>query len=292
MVITPWWSGWTAREPSMRAVEHAAWIAATSHAKPLITTAYVHHGDEVPLHLSEQARVEDLLKDEGWQVHGDAPIRTRFCMMPANGPRRPGPKTSNCGPSSAARSTCWWLWPSRYRCRPTGRRQPGKDHTLRAAALLDLSSASAHPPRQDRRPRRAHQGLTLLVTRCWPSRSVSCCGSRGVRSPRTGRRSPVALSACARRQSPAAVSSVEVPVAERCPAQRRALPELRCPWPAPTVGLHPLRGWRCDPAVDRTVYGSERAEAVVAVAHRSELDARCGGRCASLSSNPTRLRRE
>src|SRR4029077_1336554 len=70
--------GMDGSEPSMRAVEHAAWIAATSHGKLIITTAYVHHGDEAPLHQSEQARVEDLLKDEGWQVHGDAPIYERL----------------------------------------------------------------------------------------------------------------------------------------------------------------------------------------------------------------------
>ena len=63
--------------PSMRAVEHAAWIAA-AEAKLIITTAYVHHGDEAPYHHSEQPRAEDLLKEEGWQVHGDAPIYERL----------------------------------------------------------------------------------------------------------------------------------------------------------------------------------------------------------------------
>jgi nucleotide-binding universal stress UspA family protein len=64
--------------PSMRAVEHAAWIAAASDAKLIITTAYVHHGDEAPYHHSEEPRAEDLLKEEGWQVHGDAPIYERL----------------------------------------------------------------------------------------------------------------------------------------------------------------------------------------------------------------------
>ncbi len=60
--------------PSMKAVEHAAWIAAASKGQLIIATAYVHHGDEKPYHLSEQARAEDLLKGEGWELHGDAPI--------------------------------------------------------------------------------------------------------------------------------------------------------------------------------------------------------------------------
>ena len=64
--------------PSMRAVGHAAWIAAASDAKLIITTAYVHHGDEAPYHHSEEPRAEDLLKDEGWQVHGDAAIYERL----------------------------------------------------------------------------------------------------------------------------------------------------------------------------------------------------------------------
>ena len=47
--------------PSMRAVEHAARIAAASDAKLIITTAYVHHGDQAPYHHSEEPRAEDLL---------------------------------------------------------------------------------------------------------------------------------------------------------------------------------------------------------------------------------------
>ena len=101
-------------EPSMRAVEHAAWIAAASHAKLIITTAYVHHGDEAPYHHSEEPRAEDLLKDEGWQVHGDAPIYERL-----HGAREraeaAGARTSKCGRSSAARSMCCWIWPRRSR---------------------------------------------------------------------------------------------------------------------------------------------------------------------------------
>ena len=88
--------------PSMRAVEHAAWIAAASDAKLIITTAYVHHGDQAPYHHSEQPRAEDLLKDEGWQVHGERHPRD-ISWRPRTG-RGGGPRTSKCGRSSAARS--------------------------------------------------------------------------------------------------------------------------------------------------------------------------------------------
>ena len=61
-------------DPSMRAIDHAAWIAAAADAKLIIATAYVHHGDQVFVHHSDDARGEELLKDEGYKMHGDAPV--------------------------------------------------------------------------------------------------------------------------------------------------------------------------------------------------------------------------
>jgi nucleotide-binding universal stress UspA family protein len=61
-------------DPSMRAIDNAAWIAAAADAKLIIATAYVHHGDQMYFHHSDDAPAEDLLKDEGYKVHGDAPV--------------------------------------------------------------------------------------------------------------------------------------------------------------------------------------------------------------------------
>jgi nucleotide-binding universal stress UspA family protein len=60
--------------PSMRAIERAAWIAAAADAKLIIATAYVHHSDQVSYHHDEEARAEDILKDEAYQMRGDAPV--------------------------------------------------------------------------------------------------------------------------------------------------------------------------------------------------------------------------
>ncbi len=60
--------------PSMRAIDHAASIAAASDGKLIIATAYVHHGDQGYYHHSDDPRAEDILKDEGYKVHGDAAV--------------------------------------------------------------------------------------------------------------------------------------------------------------------------------------------------------------------------
>ena len=53
-------------ESSLRAVDRAAEIAAESNAKLFIATGF--------LPQREDLRAADILKDEGWRVHGNAPI--------------------------------------------------------------------------------------------------------------------------------------------------------------------------------------------------------------------------
>jgi len=53
-------------DSSLRAVERAAQIAAGANAKLIVATAYFPQ--------SEDQRAADVLKDEGYQVAGDAPI--------------------------------------------------------------------------------------------------------------------------------------------------------------------------------------------------------------------------
>ena len=53
-------------DSSLRAVERAAQIAAGANAKLVVATAYFPHADD--------QRADDVLKDEGYKVHGDAPI--------------------------------------------------------------------------------------------------------------------------------------------------------------------------------------------------------------------------
>ena len=52
-------------ESSLRAVDRAAEIAAESNAKLFIATGF--------LPQRENMRAADILKDEGWRVHGNAP---------------------------------------------------------------------------------------------------------------------------------------------------------------------------------------------------------------------------
>ncbi|MEZ0052920.1 nucleotide-binding universal stress UspA family protein [Mycobacterium sp. MAA66] len=53
-------------DSSLRAVERAAQIAAGANAKLVVATAYFPQG--------EDQRAADVLKEEGYQVAGDAPI--------------------------------------------------------------------------------------------------------------------------------------------------------------------------------------------------------------------------
>jgi nucleotide-binding universal stress UspA family protein len=53
-------------ESSLRAVERAGGIAADTSAKLIIATGYLRHPDDL--------RAADLLKDDGYMVHGKAPI--------------------------------------------------------------------------------------------------------------------------------------------------------------------------------------------------------------------------
>ncbi|MUL45165.1 universal stress protein [Mycobacterium sp. CBMA293] len=53
-------------DSSLRAVERAAHIAAGANAKLVVATAYFPHADD--------QRAADVLKEEGYQVAGDAPI--------------------------------------------------------------------------------------------------------------------------------------------------------------------------------------------------------------------------
>ncbi|MGB8406521.1 MAG: universal stress protein [Mycobacterium sp.] len=53
-------------DSSLRAVERAAHIAAGANAKLVVATAYFPQG--------EDQRAADVLKEEGYQVAGDAPI--------------------------------------------------------------------------------------------------------------------------------------------------------------------------------------------------------------------------
>ena len=53
-------------ESSLRAVDRASQIAAESNAKLVLVTGY--------LQQKEDLRAEDILKDEGYKLHGNAPI--------------------------------------------------------------------------------------------------------------------------------------------------------------------------------------------------------------------------
>ena len=53
-------------DSSLRAVDKAGQIAAGSGAKVIVATAYFPQG--------EDHRAAEVLKDEGWQMHGNAPI--------------------------------------------------------------------------------------------------------------------------------------------------------------------------------------------------------------------------
>ena len=53
-------------EPSLRAVERAAKLAAESDAKLIIATGYYHHADD--------RRAADTLRDEDYKVRGNAPV--------------------------------------------------------------------------------------------------------------------------------------------------------------------------------------------------------------------------
>jgi nucleotide-binding universal stress UspA family protein len=54
-------------DSSMIAVDRAGRIAGKTGAKLIVATAY-HHRE------AEDTRAEDVLKDEGWEVTGDAPV--------------------------------------------------------------------------------------------------------------------------------------------------------------------------------------------------------------------------
>jgi nucleotide-binding universal stress UspA family protein len=56
-------------ESSLRAVDHAARIACESNAKLILATGYFPHKED-----SRDARASDILRDEGYKVHGNAPI--------------------------------------------------------------------------------------------------------------------------------------------------------------------------------------------------------------------------
>ncbi len=58
-------------ESSLRAVDRAGEIAAESNAKLIIATGYFPHEDDL--------RAADILKDEGYKVHGNAPIYATLC---------------------------------------------------------------------------------------------------------------------------------------------------------------------------------------------------------------------
>jgi nucleotide-binding universal stress UspA family protein len=53
-------------ESSLRAVDRAGQIAAESNARLIIATGYFPHRDDT--------KAEDILKDEGYMVHGNAPV--------------------------------------------------------------------------------------------------------------------------------------------------------------------------------------------------------------------------
>ena len=53
-------------DSSLRAVDKAGELAAGSNAKVIVATAYFPQSDD--------ARAADLLKDEGYKTHGNAPI--------------------------------------------------------------------------------------------------------------------------------------------------------------------------------------------------------------------------
>ncbi|MBV9088684.1 MAG: universal stress protein [Mycobacteriaceae bacterium] len=53
-------------DSSLRAVDRAGVIAAGSDAKVIVATAYFPQGDD--------PRAADMLKDEGYKAHGNAPI--------------------------------------------------------------------------------------------------------------------------------------------------------------------------------------------------------------------------
>lgn len=56
-------------ESSLRAVDHAARIAAESNAKLVLATGYFPHRE-----TSSDQRAADILGDEGYKVHGNAPV--------------------------------------------------------------------------------------------------------------------------------------------------------------------------------------------------------------------------
>ncbi len=53
-------------DSSLRAVDRAGEIASRSNAKVIVATAYLPQSDD--------ARAADVLKDEGYKTHGNAPI--------------------------------------------------------------------------------------------------------------------------------------------------------------------------------------------------------------------------